>query len=446
MQLHLQSRPDGSCSDWSMRFFYGWWVVLATAAITMIASEAPIYCFSALVDPLEEEFGWSRAAIGAGPSIAALMAGLAMPVAGYLVDRVGARPLLVAGVTLIGGGFVAISRVEALWHFYISVSVVAVGLSLAGPPVCAVAIAHWFAKRRGLALGIMFAGAGASGVMVLVLASLIAAFDWRTGAMIVGIGQLATCIPLALTVRHRPEEMGLLPDGELSAPGEVPASPLPEAVEGTGIGNGMGQEEGLSMGEALRTRFFWLLAAGLILTYVGGLAVIVHVIPYLDESGGFTEEGAAMIAMGIPFGSLVGGLVFGWLADYLSKRWLLAASWILQGLGILIFAAVNSPWQAAVFLVVFGPALGAAFTLLPAVLPEYFGLRAFGTIQGLLMAAATLGGFVGPILAGAVYDVMDSYRPAFVLLTLTTCSGALVILMMGRSPASEAEAANVPAA
>ncbi len=427
-------------------FFHGWWVVIAAFAITLIASEAPIYCFSALVDPLEEEFGWSRAAIGAGPSIAALMAGLTMPVAGYLVDRVGARPLLVAGVMLIGGGFVAISRVEALWQFYISVSVVAVGLALAGPPVCAVAIAHWFVKRRGLALGIMFAGAGASGVMVLVLAFLISLFGWRTGAMIVGIGQLATCIPLALTVRHRPEEMGLLPDGEPPALAEALASPSPEA-EGRGGGHsGMGEEEGLTIGQALRTRSFWVLASALVLTYVGGLAVIVHVIPYLDESGGFTEEGAAMIAMGIPFGSLVGGLVFGWLADYLSKRWLLATSWILQGLGILIFAAVHSPWQAAVFLVVFGPALGGAFTLLPALLPEYFGLRAFGTIQGLLMAAATLGGFVGPILAGGVYDVMDTYRPAFLLLTLTTCMGAVVILMMGRPLARGAETAHMSAA
>jgi len=422
-------------------FYYGWWVVIAAATIILVASEAPIYCFSALVDPLEEEFGWSRAAIGAGPSIAALMAGLAMPVAGYLVDRVGVRPLLVAGVALIGGGFVAISRVEALWQFYISVSVVAVGLSLAGPPVCAVAIAHWFVKRRGLALGIIFAGAGASGVMVLVLTLLISLLGWRTGEMIVGIGQLAACIPLALTVRHRPQEMGLLPDGEPPAPGEALTSPPPEAVGGEGGGGGMGQEEGFSMGQALRTRSFWLLAAALVLTYVGGLAVIIHVIPYLDESGGFTEEGAAMIAMGVPFGSLVGGLIFGWLADHLSKRWLLAVSWTLQGLGILIFAAVHSPWQAAVFLVVFGPALGGAFTLLPALLPEYFGLRAFGTIQGLLMTAATLGGFVGPILAGGVYDVTDSYRPAFLIMGLATLAAVPAVLMTRKPPPEVAKAA-----
>ena len=134
-------------------FFYGWWVVIAAGTIILIAGESPIYLFSTLVDPLEEEFGWSRAAISAGPSIAAVMAGLATPVAGYLVDRVGARRLLLAGVTLVGGGFLAISQVQALWQFYISASVIAIGMSLASVPVCAVAVAHWFVKRRGRGSG-----------------------------------------------------------------------------------------------------------------------------------------------------------------------------------------------------------------------------------------------------------------------------------------------------
>ena len=204
-------------------FFYGWWVVIAAATIILIASAAPLYLFSTLIDPLEEEFGWSRAAIGAGPSIAAVMAGLTMPVAGYLVDRVGARRLLVAGVTLVGVGFLAMSQIQALWQFYISASIIAVGMSLGGLPVCTVAIAHWFVKRRGRALGIVSAGEGASGIMVLVTALLIGVFEWRSGLMILGIGQLAICIPLALTVRNRPDEVGLLPDGEPPALGEASA-------------------------------------------------------------------------------------------------------------------------------------------------------------------------------------------------------------------------------
>jgi len=427
-------------------FFYGWWVVIAAATIILIASAAPLYLFSTLIDPLEDEFGWSRAAIGAGPSIAAVMAGLTMPVAGYLVDRVGARRLLVAGVTLVGVGFLAMSQIQALWQFYISASIIAVGMSLGGLPVCTVAIAHWFVKRRGRALGIVSAGEGASGIMVLVTALLIGVFEWRTGLMILGIGQLAICIPLALTVRNRPDEVGLLPDGEPPALGEASAGLPPEPADGTSRGSGIRQPEGLTIGQALRTRSFWLLAFAQVLAWVGSFAIVIHVIAYLDESGGFTEEGAAVIAMGIPFGSLVGRLGFGWLADYLGKRRLLAAAWVLQGLGILIFAGIHSPWQAVIFLIVFTPGWGGAAPLLPALLTEYFGLRAFGSIQGVLMATAMLGAIVGPIFAGGVYDVMDTYRPAFLVLALTAFAAAVLVQMMGRRPAWGTETADVPAA
>jgi OFA family oxalate/formate antiporter-like MFS transporter len=427
-------------------FFYGWWVVIAAGIIILIASAAPLYLFSTLVDPLEDEFGWSRAAIGAGPSIAAVMAGLTMPVAGYLVDRVGARRLLVAGVTLVGGGFLAMSQIQALWQFYISASIIAVGMSLGGLPVCTVAIAHWFEKRRGRALGIVSAGEGVSGIMVLVAVLLIAVFEWRTGLMILGIGQMAICIPLALTVRNRPEEVGLLPDGEPPASGEPSAGLSPEPADGTSRGSGMRQPEGLTIGQALRTRSFWLLAFAQVLAWVGSFAIVIHVIAYLDESGGFTEEGAAVIAMGMPFGSLVGRLGFGWLADYLGKRRLLAAAWILQGLGTLIFAGIHSPWQALIFLIVFTPGWGGAAPLLPALLAEYFGLRAFGGIQGVLLATAMLGAIIGPIFAGAVYDVVDSYRPAFLVLALTAFAAVVLVQMMGRRPAWGTETADVPAA
>ncbi len=413
-------------------FFYGWWVAIAAAIIILVASASPLYIFSALIEPLEDEFGWSRAAIGAGPSIGAVMFGLTTPIAGYLVDRVGVRRLLLVGVLLVGGGNVFISQIQALWHFYIAVSLIGVGMGSAGLPVCAVAVAHWFAKRRGRALGIVSAGAGATGIMVVLTPLLIALFDGRTGVMVLGIVQLAICIPLALTVRHRPEEIGLLPDGEPLALAEASADPPPEAAEKRRGGSEMGQSEGVALGQALRTRSFWLLVPALVLTWVGSLAVIVHLIPYLDESGGFTEEGAALIAMGIPFGSLVGRLGFGWLADYLNKRWLLTAAWILQGLGIFIFAAVHSPWQAVIFLVVFTPGYGGAITMLPALLAEYFGLRALGSIQGLLWGSGTLGGFLGPILAGAVYDMVDSYRPAFLVMALAALTAVVLVQMMGR--------------
>ena len=96
----------------AMPFYYGWWVAIAAAMIILVASASPLYIFSALIEPLEDEFGWSRAAIGAGPSIGAVMFGLTTPIAGYLGDRVGVRRLLVVGVLLVGGGNVFISQIQ----------------------------------------------------------------------------------------------------------------------------------------------------------------------------------------------------------------------------------------------------------------------------------------------------------------------------------------------
>jgi len=437
----MQRRPTALAR--ALPFFYGWWVVIAAFIIILIAGSAPLYLFSVLVERLEEEFGWSRATIGAGPSLGAVVGGLTLPLAGYLADRVGVRRLVVAGVLLVGGGNLALSQVQTLWQFYASVLVIAIGMSMAGVPVCLIAAAHWFEKKRGRAMGIVTMGAGASGIMVVLAVSVIAPLGWHTGTLIVGVTQLAIGFPLALTVRNRPQEMGLLPDGEPPALAQASADP-PQAVEEESGDKGIEQPEGLAIGETLRTRPFWLLVSAMVLAWVGSFAVIVHVVAYLDESAGFTERGAAVIAMGIPFGSMVGRLAFGWLADYLSKRWLLTAAWTLQALGLLIFAVVHSPWQAVVFLAVFTPGFGGAIPVMPALLTEYFGLRAFGTIQGLVMAAAMLGAFTGPIFAGAAYDMMDTYRLAFLILALITLTAAVLVQMMGRPLAWAREVAVAP--
>ena len=142
------------------------------------------------------------------------MGGLAAPVVGFMVDRVGSRRLMIVGVALVSLGFILLSRVESLWAFYASVVVIAIGMSATGGPVGMVTIAHWFKRQRGRALAIMTVGAGASGVMVLVLSGLISAFGWRDALVIVAIAQLVVCIPLALSIRNRPEDLGLEPDGD----------------------------------------------------------------------------------------------------------------------------------------------------------------------------------------------------------------------------------------
>jgi MFS family permease len=429
-----------------MPFFYGWWVVIASAAIVLVTTGTFYYGFSTLVGPLGDEFGWSRALIGGAFSVALVASGWSAPVAGHLADRLGAPRLLLVGVLLMGGGFVLLGLIQAAWALYVVMATVAIGMSVAGPVVCYIAIAHWFVKKRGWALALMSCGVGASGVMVVVLAALISLLGWRNAVVSIGIFQLVVCIPLALTVRHRPEDMGLLPDGERHASGQSSSGPAVASLRAESAVGRRVEDVGLTMRQALGTRSFWLLTCGGALAALGSTAIIAHMVPFLSESAGLTEEGAALIAMGIPFGSLVGRVSFGWLADHVAKRQLVMVAWVLQGAGILIFATISSPWQAALFLVVFALGWGGAIPVLPALVADYFGLRAFGGIQGLLWAISTLGAFTGPVFAGVVYDMMDSYRPAFFLMTFTTMAAVPAILMMGRPPPWTREADAAPAA
>jgi MFS family permease len=168
-------------------FFYGWWVVFVSAAIVLLTTGTFFYGFSTLVDPFEEEFGWSRAIIGGAFSVVLVTEGLTAPLAGYLVDRFGAPRLLVVGVMLVGGGFVLLGQIQAAWALYAVMVIVAIGMTLSGPVVCWVAVAHWFVRKRGRALALMSCGVGTCGVMVVVLATLISVFGWRNALVTVGI-------------------------------------------------------------------------------------------------------------------------------------------------------------------------------------------------------------------------------------------------------------------
>lgn len=421
------------CRMGRIRVFYGWWVVSASAAIIFLTGGTFYYGFSALVKPLQNEFGWSRALISGAFSLRTQSGGLASPVVGYLVDCIGSRRLLLVGVALVGTGFILLSRVESVWAFYGAVMIIAVGMSATGGPVAMTAAAHWFERQRGRAMALLATGAGSSGIMVLVLATLISAFGWREALLIVGIAQWLVCIPLALLVRHRPQEMGLLPDGEPPLPGgETGRGEVLAEANGVGHGPLHLQDSGLTIRQALRTRAFWLLSLAMALAGFGSTAIIVHQVVYVTEATGLSDEQAAVVAMMMPIVSLAGRVGFGWLADYREKRQVLAASYMLLGLGILLLAAAREPWQLLFFLAVFSPGWGGSMAVQPAFQAEYFGLRAFGALQGLTFTVSTLGSVAGPIFAGWVHDSTDTYRNAFVVLALASLAAAPAILMVGQ--------------
>jgi len=411
--------------------FYGWWVVFASASIIFIAAGTFFYGFSAIFDSLADEFGWSHAAISFGFSMRAEVGGIFAPVVGYMVDRMGPRKLLFAGVITVGLGYLWISRINTLWEFYGAVIVIALGMAACGGLVGQVAIANWFERKRGRAMAFLTVGAGASGIMVTVLAWLISLYGWRSALVILAVVTWAVGIPAAMLVRRRPEDYGLAPDGE-PAPAVAPVA-APAAADGPPPPP---VAEGMTVREALRSRAFWFLSLAFAFSWFGTTAIVVHQIPALTATG-FSTESAALAVTLMTLISLSGRLGFGWLADFRDKRLVLAGAFALQTLGMLLFAAVHVWWHLIPFLLLYAPGYGGNISVRPALQAEYFGRRALGSIMGLTFFITSLGNVLGPVFVGWMYDVTDSYRLAFVITAVASLAAIPLVLSMPRPQARD---------
>lgn len=401
--------------------FYGWWIVFAAGAITFLTGGTFFYGFSALFNPVIDEFGWSRASLSFAFSLRSEVGGLASPVVGFIVDKTGPRRLMMGGVLVIVLGFVLLSRAQSLATFYAAVVVIAIGMSAAAGPIGMVAVTHWFHKKRGQALALLATAVGTSGVMVLILTGLISAFGWRDSLVIMAVVQLVICFPLAMTIRNRPEDLGLLPDGEIieTIPGDVRPAVRPPA-------------EGLTVREAIRNPDFWKLSFAVTLTNVGMIAVIVHQIPFFTSQAGLSDGLAGLSVSAMLLLSLIGRFGLGSLSDRVDPRYVMAFASGLGGVSLLLLASVYEGWQIIYALPVFAIGWGGVIPTRPTLQARYFGLRAFGAIQGVIFTIATLGALVGPVFAGWMYDETESYRLAFVIMSVGALLAVPLVLSIRR--------------
>jgi sugar phosphate permease len=428
------SAPTGVLSR--LPFFYGWWVVGACATIIFFSAGTFFYGFGLLVSPLTAEFGWSRASISLAFSLRTEVGGVAAPLVGFIVDRVGVRRLIIGGLFVVVAGFVFMSRIQSLWAFYGAVMLIAAGMSGTGGQTANVAIAQWFHRKRGRALGFMTFGGGMGGVLIIIFAWLIDSYGWRDALLILATIQFVVCVPLALSIRNRPQDMGLLPDGDLPV--------APEAGGGATSRRAGSLTAGMTTREALRSSLFWQVAVGFALVNYALTSVIVHLVPFLEEGVGMSTGAAATAFTVMTAISLFGRLGMGIAADYLSKRLVMAICMVVLSVSLFLLATVHEVWQLAYVLPLFALGFGGVIPVRTTMQAEYFGLRQFGSIQGMMFAVATLGAFVGPVLAGWLYDVTGSYRLAFVLIGIGPIAGLPLILIARPRPfASETEPAAV---
>jgi len=386
------------------RVFYGWYLVGASVLIILYTGGVVHFGFTAVFEPIADEFGWSYAQISLASSLRGLEMGLLAPLMGILVDRLGPRRLIFTGGILMSLGFLLLSRVTSIATFYAAFALLATGMSSCTGTVLMTAVNNWFRRQAGVATGIVASGFGLGGLLIPVVTSLVDGFQWRAAMLIVGLGILVIILPLSLVVRHKPEHYGYQPDGEAMSPlkpGDLNNTQLIDEIN-------------ISARQALTGRAFWHVAiASLCHAFVVG-SVVTHMMPYLSSLG-IARSTSSMIALVLPVSSVGGRLGSGWLSDRFGRKYIFAASFALMTAGLFFFSRVNAGmmWVIVPFIITFSLGWGFSVTSRIAVLREYFGRGSFGTILGFTSGIMMLGNMAGAPLAGWIYDTWGSYQGAW---------------------------------
>jgi MFS family permease len=367
-------------------------------------------------------------------SLRSIEGGVVMPLVGFFIDRIGVRKCIMIGIVILSISFIMMSRLNSLYTFYASFLVMAIGNTMATGIAQYTAVANWFRRRRSMALGVLSAGFGISGIMTPLLVYLIDTYGWRTALFGLAFSFIIVGIPLALVIRHRPEQYGMLPDGDKPKnEAELEAS---KKISGQRFSRYTGATEGgMTLKECLRTRNFWMLFLFNGFTSGAQSAINVLAMPNLLNAG-IAESIAALTITGITMSSLVGRLGFSALGDTHDKKRLLIVAVALKAVGVFIFANIRSPWMIIPFLAFYGPGFGGPIPLSYAIQADCFGIKEFASIRGIMAISSMTFGIAAPLLAGWFYDTQGSYTIAFVAFSFMVIL-AIPAIMLVRIPAHE---------
>lgn len=405
-------------------FFYGW-VIVAVTFVTMAIGVNARTSFSLLFPPIISEFGWDRGITAGAFSFGFLVSAIMSPLMGKLMDRGGPRAVMELGTVLMGAGLLLAPLTSQPWHLYLTIGVlVGAGSICLGYSGQSLFLPNWFSRKRGLAIGIAFAGVGIGSVTVLPwVEHMIQQTGWRTACTWLGVLVLVVLVPINLLLRKRPQDMGLQPDGDAASHAASKAisnivDPVWASVDWT-------------LGRAMRTSRFWWLALGLFGGLYGWYAVQVHQTKYLLDLGFSSETAAWALAMVSLFG-VPSQIFLGHLSDRIGREWI----WTISAAGFAIcFAALIAlefvPSLALVYVMVIAQGLlGYGVTsVMGAVVLEIFQGEHFGSIFGTLTLAGLAGGAAGPLVTGLLHDHYGTYTLAFGLGIVVCVVATLAIWM-----------------
>src|SRR5271156_2364868 len=399
-------------------FFYGWWVVAAAAVGLFWGVPITVFSFSAFLKPLMQTFHAGRAAVSLAFTLQLVVGALSSPLAGWLIGPYGSREVILCGTAMFGA-MLLFNRVlsTTLLHLYFFYAVLGFTVHGMGPIPYGHVVSHWFDRRRGLALGLMMIGIGSGAMIMPAFAhGLIARYGWHAAYTILGCLVLLISIPVvAVVLREKPQDLGLLPDGAKAQLGAVlrPANLT-----------------GLRRSEAWRSQTFWILVCAFSLVSVSVQGCLVHIAAMLTDRG-MTAQTAAFGASVMGAAVLIGRIGTGYLLDHFfaSRLAALLFGGAAVGIGLLLISAAPAGAFVAAFLV--GLGLGAEVDMIAYMVSRYFGLRSFPEIYSLVFGAFALAGAFGPLIMGAGFDRTGSYSTPLDGFLLATMVATALMTRLG---------------
>jgi MFS family permease len=373
--------------------YYGYILVFAGFAV-LLSAYGMLYSFGIFLRPLLQDLGLSRAAVSGAYSLCFFLSGALSISAGWLNDRIGPRIVISCSGILIGSGYLLLSRTNTGMELYLYYGLlVGTGMSGGIAPVLST-ITRWFAKNRGLMTGFAVAGVGTGTlIMPIVADGSISAFGWRFSFFLLGTILFLIIVVLAQLFVRDPMSKGLVPYGS-----EDPMNDVSNR-----------RPNDISLRNAYRDAQLWILFA---LYACSGFVIqvtLVHITIYAISSGVSARSGALLLSF-IGVGSLVGRIFGGGASDrFGSKPVMITASLSMAILFFLLLLSHNTP-ALVLFAGFFGLVYGEILCLMPILPAELFGLRNHGAILGIITFASTLGGGLGPVAAGAMYDLYGGYE------------------------------------
>jgi len=404
--------PDDSAG----RLYYGWWIVVAAFLNLFFVVGIIFYGFPVFYPYFVESLGFTRAEVTQGFFLGFLFAGLPFGIlAGTLIDRIGARLVILVGVGLVGIPLLLMGWMNRFWQFEILCIVEVLGYVLAGPIPNQVLISRWFSRRRGRAMGYAYLGLGLGGVVAPLLINYLAhSLGWRHALQLLGAVILFVLFPVAVWVtRSSPEELG--DDCERAVKSEL-------ALKNISVEN----SPSVRVAEAVRSSSFWLILGGSTLAIGTIGAVIQHFILFMKDAG-HSATTAARFSTILLASSLGGRVIVGYLADRFRRTHIMTFFYFLIGASVFLLVGSPSPVALWSFAVIFGFSMGADYMLIPLVTADCFGTVALGKLLALIIMGYSIGQWAAPWIVGRIFDARHSYDLAWEIIAIAGILGAAAI-------------------